>query len=249
MIGALEGRHLAREAARKLIGADPDEDAVRHLDGVAVLESQRSAGWRSAGRGSNNMGAIQAGASWKGDVFSYFDTHPNKDGTSTRYRVDFRSYPTPQAGYDDLARVMFGGRRKEVLVVASLGDTYSVSELMRKTGYYEGFGPTQRDRIRNHYLALRRSVLKTDFALGMPVPRSLDDLPIGQPQTLRSGARGDDVRTLQRELQIAADGLFGPKTEEAVILYQGEHGLTVDGVVGPRTWAVLLTDEYIPIAA
>ena len=32
------------------------------------------------------------------------------------------------------------------------------------------------------------------------------------------------------------DGIFGPKTENAVKAYQSERDLTVDGVVGDRTW-------------
>ena len=35
------------------------------------------------------------------------------------------------------------------------------------------------------------------------------------------------------------DGIFGPKTRDAVKEFQGAHGLTVDGIVGPNTWAAL----------
>jgi peptidoglycan hydrolase-like protein with peptidoglycan-binding domain len=57
--------------------------------------------------------------------------------------------------------------------------------------------------------------------------------------TLRVGARGEDVRFLQRKLGIRADGIFGPQTERAVRAFQSRHKLTVDGVVGPRTWGRL----------
>lgn len=36
-----------------------------------------------------------------------------------------------------------------------------------------------------------------------------------------------------------ADGIFGPLTEEAVKEFQKRAGLTVDGVVGAKTWAAL----------
>lgn len=238
-----DARTMAAEALRKLLGNEPEFNATRHLAAVGFLESHYGYGWRGAGVGSNNMGAIQAGRSWRGDTFEYTDTHPNPDGTSTRYRVAFRKYPTAQAGWDDLARVMFGGVRHRVLISASRGDSYTVSQGMRETGYYEGFGPTQRDRIRNHFLALRKGLWAADGAQGIDVPGGSPD---GTPPTLRRGAQGDHVKTLQRELQIAADGIFGPVTEQEVIAYQRLHGLATDGVVGPKTWSELFTDGYTP---
>ncbi|MDQ4144271.1 MAG: peptidoglycan-binding protein, partial [Actinomycetota bacterium] len=35
------------------------------------------------------------------------------------------------------------------------------------------------------------------------------------------------------------DGIFGSKTETAVKEYQTNNGLVADGIVGPRTWALL----------
>lgn len=40
---------------------------------------------------------------------------------------------------------------------------------------------------------------------------------------------------------ISADGIFGPKTENAVKQFQRSNQLTVDGIVGPQTWNVLST--------
>jgi len=138
---------------------------------------------------------------------------------------------------------MFVGRRRPVLIAASRGDTYWVSELMRGTGYYEGFGPTQNDRIRNHYLALRRGIVAADVAQGIEVPKGS---PVGVPKTVRRGDRGEDVKVLQRELGLAADGLFGPVTEREVNEYQQLGGLNPDGIVGPATWTALFQDGFVP---
>lgn len=57
--------------------------------------------------------------------------------------------------------------------------------------------------------------------------------------TLRLGSRGDDVKTLQTKLNLIADGIFGPITDEAVRAFQKANNLTVDGIVGTNTWAKL----------
>lgn len=59
--------------------------------------------------------------------------------------------------------------------------------------------------------------------------------------TLRTGDKGQQVRALQKLLGgIAVDGDFGPETRAAVEAYQRQYKLDVDGIVGPKTWAVLL---------
>lgn len=54
--------------------------------------------------------------------------------------------------------------------------------------------------------------------------------------------RGNDVKWLQYELGIKADGKFGDDTLRAVLMYQGTHKLTQDGKVGPATRKALLND-------
>lgn len=69
-------------------------------------------------------------------------------------------------------------------------------------------------------------------------------------QDLQRGAKGTEVKYLQLVLQCivgenvvgAADGDFGPKTEEAVKQYQRMRGLKDDGEVGPNTRAALNAD-------
>ena len=71
-------------------------------------------------------------------------------------------------------------------------------------------------------------------------------------KTLRLWSTGDAVSFLQSRLNrapdvtthLVVDGIFGPKTLEAVREFQSEHPpLKVDGVVGPRTWEAV---EAIP---
>ena len=67
----------------------------------------------------------------------------------------------------------------------------------------------------------------------------------GEPLTV--GSRGSKVRQMQEQLDtianvyypipnIAADGIFGPKTREAVIAFQKQFGLLQSGIVDFPTW-------------
>ncbi|HEB76373.1 MAG TPA: hypothetical protein ENJ04_08490 [Nitrospirae bacterium] len=61
---------------------------------------------------------------------------------------------------------------------------------------------------------------------------------------------GEDVLELQMRLKRLGystvgqpDGIFGTRTDSAVRDFQARHGLKVDGIVGPRTWSTLFSDE------
>ncbi|MEU8238397.1 peptidoglycan-binding protein [Actinoplanes missouriensis] len=74
---------------------------------------------------------------------------------------------------------------------------------------------------------------------------------------VRRGSEGDAVRGVQEEFQFRnlsgdpskgpqVDGIFGPRTEEAVRSFQSAvhadvPSMTVDGIVGPMTWQALVS--------
>lgn len=66
---------------------------------------------------------------------------------------------------------------------------------------------------------------------------------------LSKGSQGEYVKKLQTLLVSkgynpnGVDGVFGPGCEKAVKQYQKDKGLTVDGIVGPKTWDSLLAVE------
>ncbi|HEY5842157.1 MAG TPA: peptidoglycan-binding protein [Mycobacterium sp.] len=69
---------------------------------------------------------------------------------------------------------------------------------------------------------------------------------------LADGSTGPDVKWAQYLLVLKTldytdvDGIFGPKTDNAVRVFQGFSGLTVDGKVGALTWAALHGDKPRP---
>ena len=77
--------------------------------------------------------------------------------------------------------------------------------------------------------------------------------PTDEPTLLRKGDRGDAVRKMQERLKELGflegnvDGDFGGGTEEAVRLFQRQHGLDVDGIAAQKTFSVLYSDNAMRV--
>lgn len=72
-------------------------------------------------------------------------------------------------------------------------------------------------------------------------------------KTLRAGATGDEVLTLQNLLNewgftCSPTGVFDENTEKAVRDFQQAQGLTADGIVGKRTWETLQDETLRELA-
>ena len=78
-----------------------------------------------------------------------------------------------------------------------------------------------------------------------PAPEPTPE-PVKRP-TIRRGNRNAYVKELQTDLTklgynlgiCGIDGDFGTATEKAVKEFQRDHGLTQDGICGPKTWEAL----------
>jgi peptidoglycan hydrolase-like protein with peptidoglycan-binding domain len=53
---------------------------------------------------------------------------------------------------------------------------------------------------------------------------------------LKKGVKGAAVNYLQAFLKVPVTGVFDDATHKATIVLQKKHGLTADGIVGPKTW-------------
>jgi len=240
---------------------DPSLVESQVCQGVSWLETNYGKGWKGAGVGSKNRGAVQSGRPPcdPNSSFLYRDTHPNSDGTSTTYSICFRRYATDEEACADMIRYVVGTAskpKKNVLDACARGDLWGVSAGMRANRYYEGFGKTQAERIENHRRALAGAIKRRCDELGEPFPsgkpstmgevkklfQSIFNAP--KKPVLRRGSSGAAVRDWQRFIGVVTDGVFGPITEQETILWQGKHKdvvtgepLKIDGVVGPKTWA------------
>ena len=103
-------------------------------------------------------------------------------------------------------------------------------------------------RLKTVGMQQAQHILIQSQALLKNIISQYDNVVIGQSTikpTLRYGSRGIDVQFLQHILTSngynigAIDGIFGTKTLDAVKMLQLKNGLSVDGIVGQKTWAVL----------
>jgi hypothetical protein len=79
------------------------------------------------------------------------------------------------------------------------------------------------------------------FAGPMP-PESVwkaDTAPYRPLRLRRPRMRGPYVKWVQERCAAVPDSVFGPATADAVADWQANHGLTADGVVGPKTHQAL----------
>ncbi|MFH1807224.1 MAG: peptidoglycan-binding protein [Pseudomonadota bacterium] len=91
---------------------------------------------------------------------------------------------------------------------------------------------------------LSSDTIRSRIESAAPAVASTQASTASQP-TLRQGAKGAAVKTLQQKLKNAGfnpgavDGDFGPRTRAAVLAFQRSRGISADGVVGPQTWGKL----------
>ena len=89
-----------------------------------------------------------------------------------------------------------------------------------------------------------RPIIDVNTGKVTPVPaagKTSLGVPVGTPgasnhPTLRQGASGPDV-TLWQSIVGVTEPNFGPATLTATKNWQSAHGLTADGIVGPKTWS------------
>ena len=142
----------------------------------------------------------------------------------------YNNYFDKNAVTDDLWIAKYSSKQPSVGREVSIWQ-FTSGEI--NSSYYKG-------KLDRNYL-LKNIVKHSSNITANPYPVPSRNLKRTKPVMMK----GDDVRWLQYELGFRGsnlDGKFGDKTKAAVIRYQSEHGLKVDGIVGPATRYSLLND-------
>jgi N-acetyl-anhydromuramyl-L-alanine amidase AmpD len=74
-----------------------------------------------------------------------------------------------------------------------------------------------------------------------PGPSVIPAMDAANRATLRRDATGDLVKEVQAKVGVPTSGDFDGETEAAVRQFQRDHRLVPDGIVGPRTWATIMS--------
>ena len=97
--------------------------------------------------------------------------------------------------------------------------------------------------------AVSASATATPKVTASPTPTPTVKIP---EQSLKSGDKGDDVKTVQKRLKelgyyrSTIDGKMGKDTVKALKQFQEDNKLEADGVAGKATYALLFSDTVLP---
>lgn len=163
MMSHAEARSLIAEAFFDVMHRGGTESELQALQAVAWLETSYGAGWRGAGEGSNNMGAI-TDPSCGPLSFVHRDSR-NVNSKVVWYETCFAGYATPLAGFEGLVRTMYV-TRPTVLAAASRGDLVGVSSELRHTSYYLGIANTIQEQIAAHVTRMQTALSSITSSLG-----------------------------------------------------------------------------------
>jgi hypothetical protein len=204
-------REIVVSALAAELGRDPYAAEVYAVQAVSRLETGYGLQWKGAGIGSNNWGAITAGAKWTGDTFEHRDSYPNSQGENVWYVTKFRKYAAHEDGARDVVRFLL---RMGVIgsdgTATKLRTFDAVSRQLYVRGYYKGFGATDEERIAHHRTAVANGCAVIARALGespglgdRPMPERVIVAPSRGPELPGPPPVIDSDRTLKAAIDSA----------------------------------------------
>lgn len=186
----------------------------------ACIES--AYGTSSLGYKYNNYFGMKCGSKWQGKSVNLKTKEEYTVGTLTSISDNFRVYDSMVEGVKGYYDFISSARYKNLLTARTPKE---YAEMLKQDGY-----ATSSTYINTLVTTVAKWNLdKYDFMKNY------------QP-ILRKGDKGEDVKMLQKALNangynLTVDGIFGTNTYNAVVAFQGEKGITKDGIVGNITWS------------
>ena len=196
----------------------------------ACLESNYGVS-QLASRWKNYFG-MKCGSSWKGKSINLSTKEEYIPGQLTTIRDNFRAYDTMEdgvRGYFDFINT----KRYANLKSATTPREYL--EFIKRDGY-----ATSSSYVNSNMNVISRHDLErfdwNSDQKGNPYQLTAS--------ILKEGSKGESVKWLQYALNehganLTIDGIFGKQSKLAVLLFQKDHGLVQDGIVGAKTIAEL----------
>jgi hypothetical protein len=180
----------------------------------------------------NNFFGLKCGSAWKGASVNLSTKEEYTQGQLTTIRDNFRAYSSMEEGvkgyFDFVSTKRYGNLKNATTPRQYL-------EYIKADGY-----ATASSYVNSNLNVISRHDLER-FDWNGDVK--------GNPYLLlsrqmRQGSAGESVKWLQWELNqsganLTIDGMFGKQTKLAVLLFQKDHRLVQDGVVGSKTIEVL----------
>ena len=212
---------------------------------LCAAQSAIETGWGKHVKGNSYFG-VKASRSWKGKVQS-FTTHEVIKGKRVKLTQKFRAYDSKVDSIRDYAKVMTHKFNK-----AWSADTMAGAAEGLKKGRYGAYA-TDPDYSKKVLGTMRSRAKAAQDSLGkgmagVPLQKqtiSVRETKVPKSRKLERGSEGIDVEDLQTKLRAKGfyhgdiDGKFGGGTEAAVMHFQRDAGLLVDGEYGPATHAKL----------
>ncbi len=149
---------------------------------------------------------------------------------------------TCQAGPSVTVDTEFTKLKDLLLKLGSTGDAVRVAQANLPGVSVDGqFGPQTQAAVKAFQT---KYGLKVNGFVARPVWNKMEQLQyplIKYRKTviLKRGSTGDAVKAAQWALRLPQDGVFGLTTFRAVKKVEAKYGITVNGVIGPLTWAAL----------
>ena len=182
----------------------------------------------------HNYFGLKCGSKWSGPSVNMKTKEEYQPGTLTAIRDNFRAYPDLASGVHGYYQFISASRYKALKSATSA--QYYLQKI-KAAGYCTS----------STYVSTCMSVVNKHSLYGWDDGNTVVEWnPYARPYGLvKRGMRGEPVQWLQWELvhkgyDLKIDGIYGPKTEDAVRNFQSRSKLICDAVVGPRTIAALI---------